>query len=400
MEEFRYIKRREDDFVRRNKVTPICLVIDRSGSMSGSLKDDHGYSRMERLNEGIKYFLQELRNDERLADTVKIAAVSFVDEVNSVTGEVLCSARVEQDFRSLEGCALQFRAGKGAGDIPAGVEMALDLLEKEKQGLKQNRIKHNQPWLVIMSDGVATTGRINPFTGKKDKQGLRERVVLAQNRVKALQTNDKLTVISVLINEEKEDRMTAYEKGLKEMQGFTNTEKCVEIASGRKKTSFKEFFKILTQSVSAGKNLFEDISSVRRDDKVTSSDYVSNEEVQKYIKVRNPTLEVGGATKSTEIIKEETIVIKPIKTIIQDETEEAQFLRKLQEDAAMEDTKAQEFYKKPQAALKKQITRPTVQHTIIEKTKTISTTASVTTDNASDDYLTELLNGLDDWDDL
>ena len=46
------------------------------------------------------------------------------------------------------------------------------MLEKEKQFLKDNRKRYNQPWIVIMSDGRATPSRLcwNQYTRKKDCQ--------------------------------------------------------------------------------------------------------------------------------------------------------------------------------------------------------------------------------------
>ena len=69
-------------------------------------------------------------------------------------------------------------------------------------------------------------------------------------------------------------------------------------------------------------------------------------------------------------------------------SDSAKLLKKLQEDADVEDV----------VPVEKTNPRPQVVH--IEKTRVVKTKTATTSTSNSDDYLAQLLNGLDDWDDL
>ena len=186
----KYLRRhREELNASSAKVTPICIVVDTSFSMA-RYRDKNGKTRMERLNEGIHQFLEEIKNDDILADSVEIAIVTF----NTVAGTALAFSTIE----NIEGMIIT--AGNTAGDTPKGVEKALELLENEKNFLKANGKRYNQPWIVIMSDGRATAS-YNKETGTKDQDDVDRRLIVAQNKTKYLEAQDKLTVIPVLISE-------------------------------------------------------------------------------------------------------------------------------------------------------------------------------------------------------
>jgi hypothetical protein len=158
------------------------------------------------------------------------------------------------------------------------------------------------------------------------------------------------------------------------MRGFTNNGKCIEIGSGQQQISFKDFFEILSESVSAGADLFNDEFDIKQDKRYTADDYVAQDQVSKYIKIKKPV---------------ETVVVNPVVETPVEESDSVKLLRKLQEEAAAEDVIPIEEPKQ-----KPPIVR--VEKTRIVKAKTVTTT----TTNNSDDYLAQLLNGLDDWDDL
>ena len=143
----------DDKYLRRHReelnassavVTPICIVVDTSHSMvDGRFVDSQGRTRMERLNDGIQQFLDEIKKDDVLADSVEIAIVTF----NTVSGTALAFSTID----NIRG--VQIEGSSEAGDTPKGVETALQLLEQEKGFLKSSGKKYNQPWIVIMSDG-------------------------------------------------------------------------------------------------------------------------------------------------------------------------------------------------------------------------------------------------------
>jgi uncharacterized protein YegL len=187
----------DDKYLRRHReelnassavVTPICIVVDTSHSMvDGRFVDSQGRTRMERLNDGIQQFLDEIKKDDVLADSVEIAIVTF----NTVSGTALAFSTID----NIRG--VQIEGSSEAGDTPKGVETALQLLEQEKGFLKSSGKKYNQPWIVIMSDGRATPGKdsIDPVTRKKDYTEINNRLRIVQNKTKAMESNGKLTVI-------------------------------------------------------------------------------------------------------------------------------------------------------------------------------------------------------------
>lgn len=375
MEDIKYLRKHKEELGNASSIiTPICLVIDRSHSMKDAkFSDEYGYTRMDRLREGISQFYNELSKDDTLSDSVEISIVAFAErpDPNSETGFI--QTWVEQEFTTLPYCQAINDNAHGSGDTPAGVELGLSLLEKEKQFLKDNRKRYNQPWIVIMSDGRATPSRLsrNPYTNEKDFSDINYRLSQVQSRVKALQANKKLTVISVLISEKNDGQ---YNEAVRQMRGFTNNGKCIEIGSGQQQISFKDFFEILSKSVSAGADLFNDEFDIKQDKRYTADDYVAQDQVSKYIKIKKPV---------------ETVVVNPVIETPVEESDSAKLLRKLQEEAAVEDVIPIEEPKQ-----KPPIVR--VEKTRIVKAKTVTTT----TTNNSDDYLAQLLNGLDDWDDL
>jgi uncharacterized protein YegL len=378
----------DDKYLRRHReelnassavVTTICIVVDTSFSMA-RYRDKNGKTRMDRLNEGIHQFLEEIKNDDILADSVEIAIVTF----NTVAGTALAFSTIE----NIEGMTIA--AGNTAGDTPKGVEKALEILENEKNFLKANGKRYNQPWIVIMSDGRATAS-YNKETGTKDQDDVDRRLIVAQNKTKYLEAQDKLTVIPVLISEISDGE---YQDGKRQMQGFTNSNRCKEIGDAASQVSFRDFFKVLSRSVSVSNAdlLFADASAasnVRRSDRrpVQRDDYITQDEVVRMIR-RTPT-------PSVERIIEPTVPVIEPTDANKEELDEVERLRSeslqpsLVEDAPPEDEYEKETDDFPATS-------------VLTDARMISKPVSIVTKpKATDDsYLESLLAGLDDWDDI
>lgn len=269
----KYLRRHRDELNESSAaVTPICIVVDTSASMNR--KDAHGVKRIERLNEGIREFIEEIKKDDILADSVEIAAVTFNIETTNV------------NFATVDNIGeLHFVASGHSGDTPKGVEAALALLEKEKEFLKANKKKYNQPWIVIMSDGRATPGKDTyiPGTRRKDFTEIERRLDIVQKKTKRMEADKKLTVIPVLISETTDGE---YGKAKLQMQGFTNSNRCKEIGDGASQVSFKEFFKIFSKSVSVnnadlmfGEKAEQKNSKAKKSQENVGDDYIDREEV-------------------------------------------------------------------------------------------------------------------------
>jgi len=119
--------------------TPLVLVLDRSGSMSGP--------PIEQLNAGLKLLEQELKSDAIAAKRVRILVVQYggYDE-----------AEILEDWKD----AMDFVAPvlEASGTTPTGqaIDLALAKIEEEKQNFKTAGVAYTRPWLFLMSDGQPT----------------------------------------------------------------------------------------------------------------------------------------------------------------------------------------------------------------------------------------------------
>lgn len=118
--------------------TPLVLVLDRSGSMDGE--------RISALNKGLRTLEEEMKSDETTATKGRVLVIEFGgnDEID---------AGQWQD-------AMDFKAPTLVADgrTPTGsaVIKALELIESQKQELKNAGIAYKRPILMLMSDGEPT----------------------------------------------------------------------------------------------------------------------------------------------------------------------------------------------------------------------------------------------------
>ena len=143
---------------------PICLCVDTSGSMGrivggeiqatgnqifrdGQMWDivTGGISAIDELNDGIKTFYEELRDDETARYSAEICVVTFGGT----------APKLIVDFASLEHQEKIPILGAN-GDTPMGeaVNLALDCLERRKKEYQDKGVDYYQPWLVLMTDGA------------------------------------------------------------------------------------------------------------------------------------------------------------------------------------------------------------------------------------------------------
>ncbi len=128
--------------------------------------------RIDAINAMKPKMLQALSN---LSVGVRYAEVNF--------GSDAC---VVQDFDDVPNVTpQQYAADGGNTNLSAGVAVALDLLEGQKEYFKKNQIPHRQPVLIVASDGEAN----------------RETVPGYDARVRELVERNKLTVIPIAVGE-------------------------------------------------------------------------------------------------------------------------------------------------------------------------------------------------------
>lgn len=115
---------------------PCILLLDNSGSMSGS--------KLDQLNAGLKLFANELQSDSMTSKRVELAIITF--------GPV----ELVQEFTTADTfCAPNLSA---QNDTPMGkaIVSAIDLLNQRKSIYKDNGINYYRPWIFLITDGEAT----------------------------------------------------------------------------------------------------------------------------------------------------------------------------------------------------------------------------------------------------
>lgn len=165
------LKLRQEDLVNNPTArVPVCLCLDVSGSMEGD--------PIRELNEGVKAFYEEIRNDEVALYAAEISIVTF-------GGDAECM----EDFANIER-QTNIPELEAYGGTPMGeaVNMALDMLEERKQEYKDKGVDYYQPWLVMMTDGYPTSSSAE--------------MKAATERTADLVNNRKLTVFPIAIGED------------------------------------------------------------------------------------------------------------------------------------------------------------------------------------------------------
>lgn len=119
---------------------PCVLVLDVSGSMSGE--------PIEQLNEGLKEFQREVRNDETASDRLEISIVTFGSDIEEV-----------QSFSLLENFDMPELRINGSTRLVDGVREGIRLVEKRKKWYKDTGQTYYRPYVILMTDGEPDSGQ-------------------------------------------------------------------------------------------------------------------------------------------------------------------------------------------------------------------------------------------------
>ena len=196
-----YVLRQEDLVENPTARVPICLVLDVSGSMSGT--------PIRELQAGVQMFFDAIKQDEVAQYAAEICIVTFGDVVTK-----------DLDFMSVERQKLPVFSAGGLTPMGQATSLALDLLEARKEDYKRAGVDYYQPWMVVMTDGEPT-----------------DDISTAAARIGSLVAGKKLTVFPIAIGAD------------------ANLQVLAQLSPSRpplrlKGLNFKEFFVWLSRSVS------------------------------------------------------------------------------------------------------------------------------------------------------
>lgn len=184
---------------------PVCLCLDASASMQGA--------RITELNAGVKQFYSAILEDETARYSAEICIVTFgPDGVKCHTQ--FSSMDMQPDPPVLE--------ADGWTPMGEALNMGLDMLEERKREYQVRGVDYYQPWLVLMTDGVAN--------------GSESELSRAIQRANSMEQNRKLTIFPIGIGEDADMKTLAQ----------VSTKRTPLKLKGLK---FAEFFAWLSQSV-------------------------------------------------------------------------------------------------------------------------------------------------------
>lgn len=146
---------------------PVCLCLDTSGSMSGRA--------IYELNDGLRVFYEELRQDSTASESADIAIITFG------YGGVEC-VRDFGDVFSAE--APELKAG-GMTPMGEAVDLAADMLTNRVRAYQEMGRESYTSWLILTTDGMPNG---NPLYLQR-----------AVKKVNAMEDNGELVVFPVAV---------------------------------------------------------------------------------------------------------------------------------------------------------------------------------------------------------
>ena len=170
----KYIERQFIDNI--SKRIPVCIVVDCSGSMKEY--DGTNKRRIDRVNNGIMQFYEQTKGNKKTSKAVEVEIIQVGNK-----------PKIISNFSSTDSLPSKLEPLNEKCDLAEGINYALKELNKRKKLYIANETNYWQPWIIILSDGDANGGE-NPGT----------RFLEVQEKVRELESNDKLVVFPVFIH--------------------------------------------------------------------------------------------------------------------------------------------------------------------------------------------------------
>lgn len=181
---------------------PVCVCVDASASMLVQ-------SRLKKLNQGIRRFIQEMRQDLYAVDSIELCIITFGGK----------EAKIQHPFSGIN--KFEFIDIKAEGETPLGkaAELAIEVIDERLSDYEIVGIQYYKPWLIIISDGEANDSYLS-----------------AARKICQKESDGTLKVLPIALD----GMRTCLEK-------FTNSEKVSQLHE----LKVNEFFAWLSKSMSA-----------------------------------------------------------------------------------------------------------------------------------------------------
>jgi len=144
-----------------NQRTPCVLLLDISGSMAGE--------PIRQLNEGLKAFEEELKNDPVAALRVQVMVVTVGGPED---------VRIVQPWTDAADFKAPVLHASGMTPLGKGVGVALDEIASQKAVYDANGISSTRPWIVMISDGCPNDYGWESFADQSRQEEQDKRVII------------------------------------------------------------------------------------------------------------------------------------------------------------------------------------------------------------------------------
>ena len=133
----------DDSSVVVTRKVPICLLLDRSGSMGE--RDGSKLQKIVEVLNNVANFIQFVRDDPRASKICDLCIISFAETVT-----------VENGYCSIDQVNTPSLAVGGGTALGHAIDKAVELLELRRKYYRENNIEHFKPIMLLMTDGEST----------------------------------------------------------------------------------------------------------------------------------------------------------------------------------------------------------------------------------------------------
>lgn len=114
------------------------LLLDTSGSM-------YDNSKIDQLNDGLRYFKDDVLNDDLARKRVDLSVVTFGETVSTV-----------HNFSCIEEFEPPTLVPSGSTPMGEAIIKAINLIESRKSEYKKEGVSYYRPWIFMITDGIPT----------------------------------------------------------------------------------------------------------------------------------------------------------------------------------------------------------------------------------------------------